>query len=133
LCIIIYAQRRRRKAQHTLRGDVAEKFSRIKDFLGLEQDTEAIRSLITWYYSQHEKELSGPPKTMWHINLNLEGVLVWDPIAHQAVQIKFSPKGITCVYDDSSERKHIQFALSKPDIQEVIRQRRKEGWKLPDV
>lgn len=41
-----------------LKGDVAEKFSRIKEFLGLEQDTEAIRALITWYYNQHEKELT---------------------------------------------------------------------------
>jgi hypothetical protein len=31
-----------------LKGEVADKFKRIKTFLGLEQDTEVIRSLITW-------------------------------------------------------------------------------------
>ena len=38
-----------------LKGDVTDKFRRIKLFLGLEQDTEVIRALITWYYNQHEK------------------------------------------------------------------------------
>lgn len=116
-----------------LKGEVADKFKRIKALLGLEQDTEAIRALITWYYNEHQEELTGPPKSMWHLNLNAEGVLVWDPILHKAVQIRFTPKGIQCVDDEKDRCMHIQFALSKPDIQEVIRKRRKEGWKLPDV
>lgn len=116
-----------------LKGEVADKFKRIKTFLGLEQDTEVIRTLITWYYNEHQTELTGPPKSMWHVNLNLEGVLIWDPDIHEAVQIRFSPKGICCVYDENDRCRHIQFALSKPDIQDVIRQRRKEGWNLPDV
>ena len=116
-----------------LKGDVAEKFNRIKDFLGLEQDTEAIRALITWYYKQHEKDLSGPPKTMWHLNLNDQGVIIWDPFIQQGVQITFTPKGICCTYDDKDDCKHIQFALSQPKIQDAIRKKRKEGWKLPDV
>jgi hypothetical protein len=116
-----------------LKGEVADKFKRIKTFLGLEQDTEVIRTLITWYYNEHQTELLGPPKSMWHINLNLEGVLIWDPDIHKAVQIKFSPKGICCLHDENDKCRHIQFALSKSDIQDVIRQRRKEGWKLPDI
>jgi hypothetical protein len=116
-----------------LKGEVADKFKRIKTFLGLEQDTEVIRSLITWYYNEHQKDLAGPPKSMWHLNLNAEGVLIWDPDIREAVQIHFTPKGILCVHDETSNCKHIQFAISKPDIQEVIRRRRKEGWKLPDV
>ena len=116
-----------------LKGDITDKFRRIKQFLGLEQDTEVIRALITWYYNQHEKELSGPPKTMWHLNLNATGVLVWDPYLLKAVQILFKPTGIICEEDGRDDCKHIQFAISKPDIQEVIRKKRKEGWKLPDV
>ena len=116
-----------------LKGDVAEKFNRIKEFLGLEQDTEAIRTLIAWYYREHETDLSGPPKTMWHLNLNGQGVLIWDPWLQKAVQILFTPKGVRCQQDDTNNCKHIQFALSKPDIQEAIHERKKEGWKLPDV
>ena len=116
-----------------LKGDAADRFIRIKKFLGLENDTEAIRSLITWYYNEYEEDLSGPPKTMWHLNLNGQGVLIWDPDIHKAVQITFTPKGIRCEQDGKENCKHIQFALSKPDIQDVIRARNKEGWDLPDI
>ncbi len=116
-----------------LKGEVADKFKRIKSHLGLEQDTEVIRNLITWYYNQNEKDLIGPPKTMWHLNLNDKGVLIYDPFIREAVQVCFSPKGIECQYDEKDDCKHIQFALSKEDIREVVRQKRKQGWKLPDV
>jgi len=116
-----------------LKGDAADRFIRIKKFLNLENDTEVIRSIITWYYNEYAEDLSGPPKTMWHLNLNAQGVLVWDPDLHQAIQIIFTPKGINCQHDGKDNCKHVQFALSKPDIQNVIRERRKEGWKLPDV
>jgi hypothetical protein len=116
-----------------LKGESAEKFKRIKSYLGLEQDTEVIRALLAWYWNIHEKDLTGPPKGMWHLNLNEKGVLVWDPELSEAVQIQFKPQGILCEKDESSTCKHVQFALSKSDIQRIIRKKRKEGWKLPDV
>jgi len=71
---------------------------------------------------------------MYHINLNDKGVLVWDPDLRKAVQLYFSKQGITCQEDEKTEScKHVMFALSKPDIQEVIRKRKKEDWELPDV
>ena len=123
-----------------LKDATATKFKRIKQALGLESNTETIRMIINWYYEQHreeiEKAIEGPPKHMWHLNLNEYGVLVWDPDIPPngwAVQIHFRPEGVFCEYCESSDCKHIHFALSKPDIQEVIRKRRKEGWKLPEV
>ncbi len=116
-----------------LKGESADKFRRIKGYLGLENDTEVIRILLTWYYNQYEKDLSGPPKTMWHLNLNDQGVIIWDPFISKGVQINFTPKGLCCTYDERNDCKHVQFALSRPDIQNVIRQKRKEGWKLPDI
>jgi hypothetical protein len=117
-----------------LKGNNADKFKRIKTFLGLEQDTEVIRILISWYYNQHQDELTGPPKNLFHINLNDNGVWIWDPEIQKAVQISFKPTGILCEEDQSENCKHVRFAQSKKDIQEVIRKRRKEGWKLlPDI
>jgi hypothetical protein len=77
-----------------LKGDSADKFKRIKAFLGLENDTEVIRVILTWYYNQYAKDLQGPPKTMWHLNLNDKGVLIWDPDLQEAVQVSFTQKGI---------------------------------------
>jgi len=99
-----------------LKGEVADKFKRIKGYLGLEQDTEVIRTLVTWYFAQHEKELSGPPKNLWHFNLNDNGVVIWDPFLHWGVQIFFTPKGIPCSIDETDDCRHIQFALCQPDI-----------------
>ncbi len=116
-----------------LKGENAERFERVKAFLGLENDTEVVRALIAWYYNQNQNDLIGPPKSMWHLNLNNTGVLVWDPDLRKAIQIKFTPKGIECAQCQKDDCRHIQFSLSKQDIQEVIRKKRKEGWKLPDV
>jgi hypothetical protein len=116
-----------------LKGDVADRFRRIKTFLGLENDTEVIRVITTWYYGQHEKDLVGPPKTMWHLNLNDNGVIIWDPDIQKGVQIHFKREGILCTHDEKDDCRHIQFALSKPDIKTIIRKRRKEGWNLPIV
>jgi len=116
-----------------LKGEIADRFTRIKAFLGLENDTEVIRALIAWYYNQNEKDLIGPPKTIWHLNLNNDGVWIWDPDLHKAIQIQFKPEGIQCLRCTKDDCRHIQFAISKTDIQGVIRKRRKEGWKLPDV
>lgn len=116
-----------------LKGRIVDKFKRIKTYLGLENDTEVIRTLITWFYKENEKDLTGPPKSMWHLNLNEDGVIIWDPDIGKGVQIYFKPQGIFCEVCKSDNCKHIQFALSKNDIREVIRKRRREGWKLPDV
>jgi len=116
-----------------LRGPVADKFKRIKAYLDLENDTEVIRSLISWYYSQHEKELTGPPKLMWKINLDDNGAWIWDPDLQNSVEVYFKPEGIKCGQCLTNDCKHVQWALSRSDIQEVIRKRRKEGWKLPKV
>jgi hypothetical protein len=130
LCIVM-AKPIQIKLSINLKGEIAERFRRIKAFLGLEQDTEVIRSLIAWYFNQNQKDLTGPPRTMWHLNLNEDGVIIWDPTIPEAVQIRFSPRGIECLYDKSSDCRHIQFALSQQDIQEVIKKRKREGWKLP--
>ena len=116
-----------------LKGEVSDRFKRIKQLLGLENDTEVIRTLVSWYYNQHQKDLTGPPRSMWHLNLNDEGVLIWDPELHRAVQINFNPKGIICADCEEDDCKHIQFALSKHDIQQTIRKKRQEGWRLPEV
>jgi len=116
-----------------LKGEPADRFTRIKAFLGLENDTEVIRALISWYYNQNEKDLKGPPRTMWHLNLNVNGVLIWDPDLRAGLQVQFKPGGIRCLHCEKDDCKHIQFAISKDEIQEVIRKKRKEGWKLPDI
>ena len=103
-----------------LKGTVADKFKRIKTYLGLENDTEVVRSLITWYYNEHNKDLAGPPRTMWHLNLSENSVLIWDPDIHKAVDVYFTDHEVKCGYCESRSCKHVQFALAQKDVKEAI-------------
>ena len=60
-------------------------------------------------------------------------LLIWDPDSQLAVKVLFGPEGILCEEDESDSCKHVHFALSQTDVQEVIRKRRREGWDLPQV
>jgi hypothetical protein len=52
---------------------------------------------------------------------------------HRIADIRFKPEGIFCELDENENCKHIEFAFTVPEIKEIIRSKRKEGWKLPDV
>ena len=68
-----------------------------------------------------------------HFNRGLNGVRITDRKLRRIADIYFKPEGIWCDLDQKANCEHITFALTVPEIQEVIRQRRKEGWKLPDI
>lgn len=68
-----------------------------------------------------------------HFNKGPNGVRITDRKLHKIADIYFKPEGIFCELDQSNDCEHIDFALSVPEIQDIIRKRRKEGWKLPDV
>jgi len=106
-----------------LDGDMAKRFSEIKENLGLKNDTEIVRSLINWYYHAHETELR--PK-LEHWNLNENGVSITDRQLNRIIQVWFKPDRIWCEYDESSDCKHVDFALDLPEVQEILR---KKGWK----
>lgn len=89
---------------------------------------EAIRKLL--------KEYAPFLSVLEHFNLNEDGVIIADrsnPKGVQLCQIWFKPEGIQCEECGTDDCKHVRFALSHPPIQEVIRKRRLEGWKLPEV
>jgi Arc/MetJ-type ribon-helix-helix transcriptional regulator len=61
------------------------------------------------------------------------GVKVWDNNLKEHAQIQFTFDKIYCGLCDATHCEHIRFALNQPDVQELIKEKRKEGWKLPDV
>lgn len=101
--------------------------------MNLENDTEVIRTLIRLYYEENEKQLKGPPKLMWELNLSNDGVWIWDPELQRAVDIFFNREGIKCDECNLDNCKHIIFALAQEEIKKVVRKRKSEGWKLPEV
>ena len=98
---------------------------RIETELALEIVKEALRQLLKKYK---------PPLPRYdHFNMGIHGVRITDRQLHRIADIRFSPEGIYCELDESENCGHIEFALTVPEIKEIIRNKRKEGWKLPDI
>ena len=89
---------------------------------------EALRELLTKYKAPE------PPLPRYdHFNMGVHGVRITDRQLHRIADIRFRPEGIYCELDESENCGHIEFALTVPEIKEIIRNKRKEGWKLPDI
>jgi len=113
-----------------LAGDEAQKLRWVKKNRGFTMNTELIRILI---YEEFEKRGGKLPEPFEKINSDENGVLLHDKTLRKPVHVTFSRKGVNCDYHLTDDCEHIVFALGIPEVQETVRKRRKEGWKLPDV
>jgi len=68
-----------------------------------------------------------------HFNKGSDGVRITDRELHRIADIYFKPDGIFCDLDKTNNCVHIDFALTVPEIRDIIRKHNKEGWRLPDV
>jgi len=84
---------------------------------------EAIRELLAKYKKSPFEIL----------NHDAQGVKVIDRQLKKVADIQFKPNGAYCPICDAHNCEHIRFAIQQPDIQDIIREKRKEGWKLPEV
>jgi len=70
------------------------------------------------------------------INGDSSGVMLYDRElkGNKAVHISIKPSGIKCDFHETNNCEHVKYALGLDDVQELIRKKRKEGWKieLPD-
>lgn len=90
---------------------------------------EALRDLLTQYQETPQTNL---PR-FEHFNMGPNGVRIIDRKLKRIADIDFKPTGIHCDIDKSDSCEHINFALTVPEIQDIIRKRQKEGWQLPDI
>jgi hypothetical protein len=67
------------------------------------------------------------------INANEKGPLLYDKNLKKTVQILITPERLECAECKLSNCRHIKFALANPKTQRLIRDRKKEGWKLPEA
>lgn len=99
-------------------GETSKRFLLIKEHMGLKNDTEVLRSLINWYWKQHEEELR--PR-LEHFNFNEQGMLVLDRNLNSIIQLYFKTDKIWCEHCKSTGCQHVEFALSLPEVQEMLR------------
>ena len=67
------------------------------------------------------------------INANEMGPLLYDKNLKKTVQILITPNGLRCAECKTNNCQHIKFALADPKTQNLIQERKKEGWKLPEI
>jgi phosphatidylserine/phosphatidylglycerophosphate/cardiolipin synthase-like enzyme len=108
----------------------SQKLRWVKKSRGFTINTELIRILITEEFEKRGGKLEEP---LVQINSDENGVLIHDKKLRKAVHVTFNRKGVNCDHHLTDECEHVAFALSIPKVQETIRKRKKEGWKLPDV
>jgi len=67
------------------------------------------------------------------INHDENGVKLLDRKLHRVVDVFIKPTGIKCSECESDNCEHVSFVLKQPDVQKLIRRKRREGWKLPSI
>ena len=67
------------------------------------------------------------------LNVDENGTKVIDREIHAIAQIYLKPESIWCDICERHNCVHIRYALNDTEIQKIIRKRRREGWKLPEV
>jgi hypothetical protein len=113
-------------------GEIVERFLRIKEHMGLKNDTEVMRLLINWYWKEHQEELQPP---LEHFNISEDGVRILDRTLAdknsrgRIIDVYFKPDRVWCEYCQSPACQHVKFALDLPEVQEILR---KKGWKTPE-
>jgi len=66
------------------------------------------------------------------INGDVSGVTIYDREMKEvkAVHVSVRRSGICCDFHQANNCEHVKYALSLEDVQEMIRKRKKEGWKI---
>jgi hypothetical protein len=111
-------------------GEIAQRFLRIKEHLGLKNDTEVMRVLINWYWKEHHHELQ---PLLEHFNISEEGIQILDRTLAdknskgRIINVHFKPDKVWCEHCESTVCQHVRYALELPEVQEILR---KKGLKI---
>jgi hypothetical protein len=82
-----------------------------------------------------ELESLPPPPLLEHFNLNEQGVRVLDRTIPNSsstgriIGVYFKPDKVICEHCESSNCRHVKFALGLPEVQKILR---KKGWKIEE-
>jgi hypothetical protein len=121
-----------------IEGETAERFLRIKDYLGLKKDTEVLRALINFYWREKKEEFEFSRKPseaqplLEHFNVCEDGVLVLDrSLANSVskgriVDVRLRPEGAWCEYRGSRDCRHAGFVLGIPEVREILRRKERK-------
>jgi hypothetical protein len=125
--------------------DMSEKFrnvsiktefaNRIEQFID-ERPELGYRSIAQFLEDSARRRLetlaSEPPR-FEQINHDENGVKVFDRQQRQLAEISFKREGVFCGLCENESCEHVAFALRIPDLQAILKKKRKDGWKIPEA
>lgn len=103
-----------------LTGDLLWKFRAIKQDLGVQQGTEAVRHLITEKYSELEREGKAPPRFS-HFNIYEDHVTVRDNLDSDLYDVYVKDRQLYCERDKSFSCEHVNYAYTIEKVQDALR------------
>ncbi|MDR2699947.1 MAG: hypothetical protein LBC12_03950 [Nitrososphaerota archaeon] len=115
-----------------------EFMERIKDFIknhpefGYRSAAQFLEDASRRHYEELQKQIKKQPR-FEQINTDENGTKILDRYLHEVIQIYIKPHGITCDFDQTDKCDHIEYALTIQEIKDIIKQRKKECWQLPDI
>lgn len=120
--------------------ELTDEMDKIIGALGFRSRGEIAKEAIRQLLSRYKDSFALPelPK-LEHFNISEDGVRILDrTLANKTsrgriIDVYFRPEGIWCDHCQTSDCRHIHFALTVPSIQDVIVKKRLEGWKLPAI
>jgi len=100
---------------------------------GFRSKAEIAKQAIREYLDRQYLKEGLPP--FERINADASGIKIFDRklIGNKLVHVIFTPKGIYCDYHETDDCEHVKYALEQPDVKQILKEKKKEGWKLPDV
>lgn len=126
-----------RKPEYTgisIKSDLAkeiEAFLRENPTKGYRSLTHFIEDASFTKLEELKKQIDQLPR-FDRINGDETGVRIYDRELkdNKAVHVSIRPNGIQCDYHQRNNCEHVKYAFGLPDVQEMIRKRRNEGWKI---
>jgi hypothetical protein len=106
-----------------------DEYEKQKDELSAKQGIRSFSGYVSYRLNQIVEEST----QFSMLNHDARGVKVHDNKLHLTADVQITPEGIYCPVCDASNCEHIRYALRQPDVLEIVRTKRKEGWKLPDI
>ena len=114
--------------------DLTGEMDKLIGSLGFRSRGEIAKEAIRQLLSHYKESLASPelPK-LEHFNICDEGVRVLDrSLANEhskgrIIDIYFKPDNAWCEYCESTDCRHVKFALSLPQVQKILREK---GWPL---
>jgi Arc/MetJ-type ribon-helix-helix transcriptional regulator len=114
--------------------DLIDEMDKLIGSLGFRSRGEIAKEAIRQLLDHYKESLASPePPKLEHFNICEEGVRVLDrSLANEhskgrIIDIYFKPDNAWCEYCESTDCRHVKFALSLPEVRKILKEK---GWPL---